>query len=57
MFRSIRRRQVDSQTVEEFSDALVQIWEIPKDTIRRLIRSMPRHCQACVQARGGHTNY
>ncbi|TWW57371.1 hypothetical protein D4764_07G0000900 [Takifugu flavidus] len=42
MFRSIRRRQVDSQTVQELSDSLVQIWEeIPQDTIRRLIRSMP----------------
>lgn len=58
MFRSIRRRQVAPQTVQELSDALVQIWEeIPQDTIRRLIRSMPRRCQACVQARGGHTNY
>ncbi|TWW77306.1 hypothetical protein D4764_12G0006960 [Takifugu flavidus] len=55
---SIRRCQVDAQTVQELSDALVQIWEeIPQDTIRLLIRSMPRHGQACVQARGGHTNY
>ena len=58
MFRSIQRRQVAPQTVQELSDALVQIWEeIPQDTIRRLIRSMPRRCQACIQARGGHTNY
>uniref|UniRef100_A0A8C4SSF1 Transposase n=1 Tax=Erpetoichthys calabaricus TaxID=27687 RepID=A0A8C4SSF1_ERPCA len=58
MFRSIRRRQVAPQTVQELSDALVQIWEeIPQDTIRRLIRSMPRRCQACIQACGGHTNY
>ncbi len=42
----------------QLSGALVQIWEeIPQDTIRRLIRSMPRRCQACTQARGGHTNY
>ncbi|KAG2456868.1 TCB2 transposase, partial [Polypterus senegalus] len=58
MFRSIRRRQVAPQTVQELSDALVQIWEdIPQDTIRRLIRSMPRRCQACIQSCGGHTNY
>lgn len=25
--------------------------------IRRLIRSMARRCQACIQARGGHTRY
>ena len=42
MFRSIRCRQVAPQSVQELSDALVQIWEeIPQDTIRRLIRSMP----------------
>ncbi|TWW65000.1 DnaJ -like protein subfamily C member 2 [Takifugu flavidus] len=40
MFRSIQCRQVDPQTVQELSDALVQIWEeIPQDTICRLIRS------------------
>uniref|UniRef100_A0A674M9I2 Tc1-like transposase DDE domain-containing protein n=1 Tax=Takifugu rubripes TaxID=31033 RepID=A0A674M9I2_TAKRU len=58
MFRSIRHCQVDPQTVRELSDALVQIWEeIPLDPIRRLIRSMLRRFQACIQARGGHTNY
>ncbi len=58
MFWSIRRRQVAPQTVQELSDALFLIWEeIPQDTIRRLIRSMLRRCQACIQARGGHTNY
>ncbi len=55
MFRSIRRRQVAPQTVQELSDALVQIWEeIPQDTIRSLIR---RRCQAFIQAHGGHANY
>ena len=58
MFQSIRRRQVAPQTLQELTDALRQIWEdIPQDTIRRLIRSMPRRCQACIQARGGHTRY
>ncbi|KAI4895597.1 hypothetical protein NFI96_008461, partial [Prochilodus magdalenae] len=43
MFRSIRRHQVAIQTVQELSDALVQIWEeIPQDNIRRLNRSMLR---------------
>jgi len=46
------------QTVQELSDALVQIWEkIPQGTIRRLIKSMLRCCLACIQACGGHTNY
>ena len=58
MFRSIRRRQVAPQTVQQLRDALTQIWEeMPQDTIRRLIRSMPRRCQACIQACGGHTRY
>ncbi|KAI4899343.1 hypothetical protein NFI96_003900 [Prochilodus magdalenae] len=43
MFRSIQRHQIALQTVQELSDALVQIWEeIPQDTIRLLIRSMWR---------------
>ncbi|KAI4893558.1 hypothetical protein NFI96_021359, partial [Prochilodus magdalenae] len=34
MFRSTRRHQVAPQTVQELSDALVQIWEeIPQDTL------------------------
>ncbi len=58
MCRSIRWRQVAPQTVQELSDALVQIWEeIAQDTIRCLIRSMPRCYQACIQACGGHTIY
>ncbi len=53
-----KRRQVAPQTVQELHYALVQIWEeIPLDTIHRLIRSMPRRCQACIQACGGHTNW
>uniref|UniRef100_A0A3B3C2I8 Ig-like domain-containing protein n=1 Tax=Oryzias melastigma TaxID=30732 RepID=A0A3B3C2I8_ORYME len=58
MFGSIRCRQVAPQTVQQLRDALTQIWEeMPQDTIRRLIRSMPPRCQACIQARGGHTRY
>ncbi|XP_067110034.1 uncharacterized protein [Osmerus mordax] len=41
--RERQRRQVAPQTLQELTDALRQIWEdIPQDTIRRLIRSMPR---------------
>ena len=53
MFRSIRPRQVAPQTVQELSDALVQIWvEIPQDTIHRLIRSpdVVRHAYKHVGA-------
>ncbi|CAJ0967660.1 unnamed protein product, partial [Ranitomeya imitator] len=45
MFCSIHQRHVALQTVQELADALVQVWEeIPQETIRHLIRSMPRRC-------------
>ena len=47
-----------SVTDWELADALIQVWEeIPQDTIHRRIRSRPRRCQECIQARGGHTHY
>lgn len=56
MSRSIQQRHVAPQTVQELADALVQVWEeIPQETIRHLIRSMPRRCREVIQARGGHT--
>uniref|UniRef100_A0A8C7CMG2 Tc1-like transposase DDE domain-containing protein n=1 Tax=Oncorhynchus kisutch TaxID=8019 RepID=A0A8C7CMG2_ONCKI len=55
---SIHQRHIAPQTVQELADALVQVWEeIPQETIRHLIRSMPRHCMEVIQARGGHTHY
>ncbi|KAL0172968.1 hypothetical protein M9458_033279, partial [Cirrhinus mrigala] len=51
MSRSIHQCHVAPQTVQELADALVQ------ETIRHLIRSMPRHCREVIQARGGHTHY
>lgn len=58
MSRSIHQRHVAPQTVQELTDALIQVWEqIPQENIRRLIRSMPRRCRECIQARGGHTHY
>ena len=58
MSRTIRRRHVAPQTVQELTDALIQVWEdIPQETIRRLNRGMPRRCRECIQARGGHTHY
>ncbi|KAI4872607.1 hypothetical protein NFI96_005705 [Prochilodus magdalenae] len=49
MFRSIRRHQVALQTVQEFGDALVQIWEeIHQDTIHQLIRSKTPTLHGCV---------
>ena len=58
MSRSIHQRHVAPQTVQGLADALVQVWEkIPQETIRHLIRSMPRFCREVIQARGGHTHY
>ena len=58
MYQCIRRRQVLPQTVQELTDALIQVWEeIPQDTIHRLIRSMPRRCRECIQAHRGHTHF
>ena len=30
---------------------------IPQNTLQRLVQSMRRRCVACIQARGGHTQY
>ncbi|KAI4900190.1 hypothetical protein NFI96_017673 [Prochilodus magdalenae] len=55
---SIHQCHFAPQTVQELTDALVQVWEeIPQETIRHLIRSMPRRCREVIQARGGHTQY
>uniref|UniRef100_UPI0037E7EBD5 vascular cell adhesion protein 1-like n=1 Tax=Semicossyphus pulcher TaxID=241346 RepID=UPI0037E7EBD5 len=41
--RSIHRCHVSPQTVQELTDAPIQVWEeIPQENIRCLIRSMPR---------------
>uniref|UniRef100_A0A9J7YAI0 Transposase n=1 Tax=Cyprinus carpio carpio TaxID=630221 RepID=A0A9J7YAI0_CYPCA len=59
MSRSIHQRHVAPQTVQELADALVQVWEeIPQETIRHLIRSMPRHCrEAVIDCKGFATKY
>ncbi|KAI4873516.1 hypothetical protein NFI96_032599, partial [Prochilodus magdalenae] len=54
MSRSIHQRHVAPQTVQELADALVQVWkEIPQETIRHLIRSMPRRLMLSGFARVG----
>ncbi len=51
MYQSIQSRQIAPQTVQELTDALIQVWEeISQDTIGHLIKSMPRCCQECIQA-------
>ncbi|CAJ0920170.1 unnamed protein product [Ranitomeya imitator] len=54
MSRSIHQRHVAPQTVQELAIALVQVWEeIPQETIRRLIRIMPRRCPSSPSACSG----
>uniref|UniRef100_A0AAY5KE76 Tc1-like transposase DDE domain-containing protein n=1 Tax=Esox lucius TaxID=8010 RepID=A0AAY5KE76_ESOLU len=54
MYWCIQHRQVATQTLQEVTDTLIQVWEeIPQDTICRLIRSIPRRCGGCIQATWG----
>lgn len=56
--RRVRGRQNPPDTVQTLANALVQEWQaIPQNDIIRLIRSMPRRCRECVNARGGHISY
>ena len=58
MDHCIRRLPNPPRTVQELTNALVEIWQdINLGTIRKLIRSMPRRCNACIQAHGDHTRY
>ena len=56
--RRLHNRQHQPQTLQELEVALLEEWRvIPQETIRRLIRSMSRRCQAVIRARGGNTRY
>ncbi|CAF4872576.1 unnamed protein product [Pieris macdunnoughi] len=56
--RRIRKRPIAPQTLQQLTEALIEEWErIPQEDIRRIIRSMPRRCQAVIRAHGGYTRY
>lgn len=56
--RRVSRRAPSPTNRQELVAALQEEWQnIPQDNLRRLVRSMRRRCQACVQANGGHTRY
>lgn len=56
--RRVSGRQNPPQTVQALTVALREEWNaVNQDSIRRLIRSMPRRCRECIQSRGGHTSY
>lgn len=48
-------RPADAQQLEQ---CIRQAWQaVNMPTVNRLIHSMPRRCQAVIDARGGHTQY
>ncbi|CAF4872595.1 unnamed protein product [Pieris macdunnoughi] len=54
--RRTRKRPIAPQTLQQLTEALIEERErIPQEDIRRIIRSMPRRCQAVIRAHGGHT--
>nr|KAG5694158.1 hypothetical protein BaRGS_001485 [Batillaria attramentaria] len=56
--RAVRARVNPPRTLVQLGQALQQEWDqIPHQTIRNLICSMRRRCQAVIPARGGHTRY
>nr|KAG5706368.1 hypothetical protein BaRGS_033129 [Batillaria attramentaria] len=56
--RAVRARVNPPRTLAQLGQALQQEWDqIPQQTIRNLICSMRRRCQAVIPARGGHTRY
>lgn len=56
--RCVRALQPQPADLPQLAAALQQEWRrLPRETIRRLIRSMPSRCRCCIDARGGHTKY
>ena len=58
MERRLRHLQNQPVTLVEIGPALIRIWNnIQQALFNTLIRTMRRHCQACINANGGHTRY
>lgn len=56
--RRLRASANPPATANELFAQLQQEWDaIPRQTIQHLIASMPRRCQAVIQANGGHNQY
>ena len=54
----VSTRQVTPRTRVELRAAVLEEWQaIPQQTIRNIISSMCRRCQAVTDARGGNTDY
>lgn len=56
--RRIHHRRAPPVTLPELRRVLREEWQaIPQAFLARLVISMRRRCQACVDAQGGHTRY
>ena len=54
--RRVSSRQRLPENPDELLNALQEEWQrVPRMDIRRSIRSVHRHCNAFIRARGGHT--
>ena len=50
-------REHPPTTHQAFQFALQKEWALlPQNEIYDIIRRMPRRCEACIAARGGHSN-
>ena len=58
---AIAAREVEKQqceTEKQLMDTIEAVWEkLDKDTLRKLVHSMPERCQAVIDAKGWHTKY
>ena len=55
--RKVRARG-NVHNLRDLENALIQEWNnIPNVVIRRYVRSMRRRLAACINSRGGHTQY
>ncbi|KAF2901659.1 hypothetical protein ILUMI_04524 [Ignelater luminosus] len=58
MERRVRSQHPPPNSLDELRQSLIRVWEdIPQETIRSLIESMPRQCQATITSRGPNTSY
>eukprot|EP00745_Piridium_sociabile_P000076 TRINITY_DN10041_c0_g1_i11.p1 TRINITY_DN10041_c0_g1~~TRINITY_DN10041_c0_g1_i11.p1 ORF type:complete len:150 (+),score=14.04 TRINITY_DN10041_c0_g1_i11:430-879(+) len=56
--RCIRSNHPPAANLARLVEILRMEWAaIPQDSLRTLVHSMRRRCQACIQAHGGHTRY
>jgi transposase len=48
----------DCDTMEELQDVVAAVWDkVDGDSMRTLVHSMPKRCQAVIDAKGWHTKY